>query len=113
MSLRSEKEAVRAKVLMVVNALAKRATAAQLAEEQLLSGLSAKQVAAHLRTLGNAGEVKHYKDKTWGPIKSRELPTTATKTNGAVPTNMHFVINVSERSIMLDVGGLRLPVTVE
>jgi hypothetical protein len=110
-SFRSEQQEASAKVLMVLNAGARR-TATELKDDPLLSGMSGQKISGFLKGLGKRGEAVHYKDNTWGPKKTREMTSTPLS-DTPVPTNMRFVINATARTVMLDVGGLRLPVTIE
>jgi hypothetical protein len=110
-SFRSEQQEARAKVLMVLNAGTRR-TAVDMKDDPLLVGMSGQKISGFLKGLGKHGEAIHYKDNTWGPKKTREVTSTPLS-DTPVPTNMRFVINVAARTVMLDVGGLRLPVTVE
>jgi hypothetical protein len=110
MSLRSEREEKSTKVLMVLNSIGRRVDVHELSKDVLLDGMTNQQIGAFLRFLCARGEVKRYKDKTWGPIKNE---VAQVKTNGVNMANMFFVINVTQQSLKLDVGGLRLPVVFE
>ena len=108
MTIKSEKEEARRKILMVLEAIGKAASAKTLSEHPTLSGMSAKSVAMHLRVIGREKLVRRLRDGSWKPTKQRARP----ETNEGVDS-MFFVINAEARTISLDVGGLRLPVRVE
>jgi hypothetical protein len=107
---RAARDEAQSKLLMVVNALGKPATVKELLANPLLEGMTPRAFGAHMRVLARQKQVKRgLKNKTWGPITSREIKPKVTET----PADMYFVINIAAQTIKLDIGGLRLPVKIE
>jgi len=107
MSIRTDKEEKRNKILMVLESAGKPQTGKELAQHPTLSGMSAQSVGAILRFLSRDGKITRLKSGKYKPHKSGAKPTTD------APTAMYFVITIENQSIQLDIGGLRLPVRVE
>lgn len=107
MTIKSDKEEARRKILMVLEAMGKAVSAKTLSEHPTLSGMSSKGVASYLRFMFKNKKVRRTRDGSWVALKKKEVKVSAT------PTGMFFVINVEDHTIQLDVGGLRLPVVIE
>lgn len=103
----------RTKILMVLNAINKRVSTEELLEHELLKGenLTLRSLGINLSLLKREKLVKRYKDKTWGSTAGRE-ETELRSEEPSAPLGV-FVINTTDRTISLEVGGVRLPVHFE
>ena len=103
----------RTKILMVLNAINSRISTEDLLNHELLKDekLSLRSLGINLSLLKREKLVRRYKDKTWGSTAGRE--ETELKAEGISTPLGVFVINTTDKTISLDVGGVRLPVHFE
>jgi hypothetical protein len=108
MSKASERAELRAKINTMIETLGRPMTSNELAIHPLLISekMSPKSVAANLRVMPN---IKQFKNGTWGISKKRATDNLPDE----VLPHMYFVLNITNKSVILDVGGMRLPVRVE
>jgi hypothetical protein len=110
----------RAKVLQVLNALGGPVSIHEIVDHPLLKGiLSTRMAGQYLKYLSAQKEVRFKGNKMWAPIQKRELPAKQQRKKkqkveaAEAPAGMFFVLNPTTQTVMLDVGGLRLPVIIE
>jgi hypothetical protein len=116
-----QKEEERTKLLQVINALGGPISVHEIIAHPLLKGtVSTRAAGQHLKYLAKIKEVRFKGKQMWAPIQKRELPAKQQrrkpKTAVAVteaPSGMFFILNPTTQTVMLDVGGLRLPVIIE
>jgi hypothetical protein len=81
------------------------------------SGISTRSAGQHLKFLAKGKEILFKGKQMWAPLKKRELPAVQQKRKvpkaAEAPSGMFFVLNPELQTVMLDVGGLRLPVIIE
>lgn len=101
----------RTKILMVLNAVNDRITTEDLLAHPMLKneGLNLRNLGINLGLLKKEKLVRRYKDKTWAAHHLSESTEVVTKPQ----PQMFFVLNPVEKTISLDVGGIRLPVQIE
>jgi hypothetical protein len=101
------------KLKAVLEAIGRPVSVIELSKNPILvsAGILNTILGANLRVLNRNKEVRKLPYRHWAPIKTR-TSVTPTKTS-TTPTSMFFVLIPSEQKVLLDVGGLRLPVVIE
>lgn len=101
-------------LLLILQGLNRPAELEELLKYPFAKGMTGHSLAGHLRVLRSNKQATRIARRQW--IATTTAPaasTPAMKTNGNVPTNMKFVIDIQNHQVQLDIGGLRLPVVVE
>ena len=113
MSEKSEKEEIRARLKGVLEAIGTPVTVKEINEHPILAPLKKDPRAwgQHLLVLANNKEIRRLSGRRWAPLKSRTVVVVAPEPK-ELP-KMYFVLIPSEQKILLDVGGMRLPVVIE
>ena len=111
MSEKSEKEEIRARLKGVLEAIGTPVTVKEINEHPILAPLKKDPRAwgQHLLVLANNKEIRRLSDRRWAPLKSRAVVAV----HESESPKMYFVLIPSEQKILLDVGGMRLPVVIE
>jgi hypothetical protein len=109
---KAKREALQAKILSVMEAIGHPITAQELIDHPLLNAekLNPHSAGANFRALLAKKKIRRLSGKRWAPLKSRTA--VATPEPKELP-KMYFVLVPSEQKILLDVGGMRLPVVIE
>lgn len=104
---------IRTKILMVLNAINHRISTEDLLNHELMRGedLNLRSLGINLSLLKREKLVKRYKDKTWGSTAGHE-ETKLEAESKPTPLGV-FIINTTDKTISLDVNGVRLPVHFE
>jgi hypothetical protein len=81
-----------------------------LTEHPLLKSLhlTPRSIGAHLNSLRRNKQVKQNKHKAWSPIRMREVSEIV-----AEKPKLAYVLNTIDRTIQLEIGGVRLPLIIE
>ena len=100
------------KIKSVIEAIGRPVSPAELAKNPILVGakLVERVLGANLRILHKRKEIRRLSNKNWAPLKERTA--VAVLESKELP-KMYFVLIPSEQKILLDVGGMRLPVVIE
>jgi len=100
------------RLLGVLEAIGKPVTTVELQAHPILAPLKmdGRAIGAHLRAMFDRKEIRKLPKKHWAALKSR---TAVTVPESKEPPKMYFVLIPSEQKILLDVGGMRLPVVIE
>lgn len=106
---KSETAELQAKVLMVVNALARAKTTKELRKDPLLSELTGQALGANLRRLLLAKQVRKTPNG-WLPVRER---TTAEAPADVTGYDMSFVYDTASKVLQLEVRGIKLPFRIE
>ena len=111
MSEKSEKAEIRARLKGVLEAIGTPVTVKELNDHPIIAPLKKDPRAwgQHLLVLANNKEIRRLSNRRWAPLKSR----TAVAVQEKESPKMYFVLIPSEQKILLDVGGMRLPVVIE
>jgi len=105
-------EAVQLKIKGVLEALGRPVKSSELIVHPILAGenFSGQRIGAHLRFLQVKKLIRKTKRNMWAPLTTR---TAVSVPETKELPKMYFVLIPSEQKILLDVGGMRLPVVIE
>ena len=100
------------RLLGVLEAIGKPVTTVELQAHPILAPLKmdGRAIGAHLRAMFDRKEIRKLPRKHWAALKSR---TAVVAPEPKELPKMYFVLIPSEQKILLDVGGMRLPVVIE
>ena len=112
MSKRQELQELRQRLKGVLEAIGTPVTVKELNEHPILAPLKKDPRAwgQHLLVLANNKEIRRLSGCRWAALKSR---TAVVAPEPKELPKMYFVLIPSEQKILLDVGGMRLPVVIE
>lgn len=102
----------RSRILSVMKSLDKPVTPRELHNNPLLSDLDARGIFAYLRHMHKRKSIVRVPGKCWKVAGEQTAVATITKTT-TQDDKPYFVIVRGTQQILLDVGGLRLPVKIE
>ena len=96
----------------VLEAVGKPVTTIELQAHPILAPLKldGRAIGAHLRAMFDRKEIRKLPKKHWAALKSR---TAVVVPEPKELPKMYFILIPSEQKILLDVGGMRLPVMIE
>jgi len=112
MSKKSEIQDFQQRLTSILEAVGEPVTTVDLQKHPLLSSLKldGRAIGAHLRSLFEQKKIRKLNKGRWGALHSRTAVTTLKE---QIPPKLYFVLIPSEQKILLDVGGMRLPVVIE
>ena len=112
MSKRQELQELRQRLKGVLEAIGTPVTVKELNDHPIIAPLKKDPRAwgQHLLVLANNKEIRRLSNRRWAPLKSR---TAVVVPEPKELPKMYFVLIPSEQKILLDVGGMRLPVVIE
>jgi hypothetical protein len=108
-------EDIKSRLLLTLNAIGRKVTAAELSKEAVLNDLSSRQIGQYLKYLHRGKLVRFFpKEHLWAPVKEKmkaDVDGAAIASSDA--PRVFLMIKPSENAIYLSLAGMKIPILVE